>query len=36
MILIRKVVFAEGNFANDFVNSILHAYLFEKAEDIDP
>ena len=33
---IKKFVFVEGTFVVEFINEILHAYLFEKMEETDP
>ena len=33
---IKNFVFVEGTFVVEFINEILHAYLFEKTEETDP
>ena len=33
---IKNFVFVEGTFVVEFINEILHAYLFEKMEETDP
>lgn len=36
MLLLRKVVFAEGSFAVEFIAGMLQAFFKEQVEDVDP
>lgn len=35
-VLLRKIVFAEGTFAVDFISELVKAFFFEKVEEMDP
>lgn len=36
LLILRKVTFAEGSFAVEFVAQLLQAFFLEKVEDVDP
>ena len=36
LLILRKVTFAEGSFAVEFVASLLQAFFLERVEDVDP
>ena len=36
IVLLRKLIFAEGSYVVEFISELVHAFFIEKTEEIDP